>query len=516
VRQSTGFLGLVGIILLLFSATAFLLTGFAGPIDRLYILIHAVGGVLALVAYFSSGLDNLRTFLGERSTKYGTSTLLASLFFLGILVAANYVAARHSHRFDLTEAGIYSLSPQSTQVVKHLDKQLHIQAFVEGGVQPELHDLLDSYRYASPQVSFELIDPDRQPELAQKYGITAYNTVRLEYGNNSTTVTQPTEETITNAIIKVTRATQQTVCFVEGHGEPDVDAEDDARGYSQFKLALTNENYSVKKVLLASMQDVPEDCSLLVVAGAQKPYLEAEVSAIEGRMQGGKPVLFLLPPQRAQELVDLLAKWGVKVGQDVVVDQVVRLFQGPALGLAPLVETYDPTHEITREFNQRTIFPMTRSVQSEENEKPGLTVTELVKTSPSSWAETDLTGLFDRREATLGDSDRQGPISIAVAVDADLKAMGLADKGQTRLAAFGSVEFADNRNIDTFFNRDLLLNTVGWLVGESDLLSIRPKTMRASRVRFDQAEGTLVFYLSVLVLPEILLIAGLAVWWRRE
>jgi ABC-2 type transport system permease protein len=200
----------------------------------------------------------------------------------------------------------------------------------------------------------------------------------------------------------------------------------------------------------------------------------------------------------------------------VVVDQVVRLFQGPALGLAPLVETYDPHHEITRGFKQRTIFPMTRSVEADGEEKPGLTWAELVKTSPSSWAETDLNGLFDRHEATLDESDQKGPVSIAVAVEANLKEMGLAEAGKTRLVVFGSVEFADNRNFDTFFNRDLLMNTVGWLVGESDLVSIRPKALRASRVLFSREEGTIIFYLSVLILPELLLIAGLAVWWRRE
>ena len=108
-------------------------------------------------------------------------------------------------------------------------------------------------------------------------------------------------------------------------------------------------------------------------------------------------------------------------------------------------------------------------------------------------------------------------MSIAVAVDADLKQMGVPDGKEARLGVFGSAEFADNQHLEgTYFNRDLFLNTVGWLVGQSDLLSIRPRALRASRVSFTEREGTAIFYLSVLVLPELLLIAGLAVWWRRE
>ena len=81
---------------------------------------------------------------------------------------------------------------------------------------------------------------------------------------------------------------------------------------------------------------------------------------------------------------------------------------------------------------------------------------------------------------------------------------------------FGTAKIAENRGIDQFYNRDLFLNSVGWLGNQEELLSLRPRTVRASRVRFDASEAARIFYLSVLVLPELLLIAGLAVWWRRS
>jgi ABC-type uncharacterized transport system involved in gliding motility auxiliary subunit len=516
VRSSQGLLGFVGVIFLTFAAVAGLLTRGATFFDVVYIAAHGVAGAAALVAYLSAGMENLQAFLGERSTKYGTSTLLASLFFVGILAAVNVLGTRYTRRFDLTEAKVFSLAPQSKSIVQDLEKDLVLQAFVEGGVNPELSDLLSSYAYASPKVRFETIDPDRNPELAERYGITAYNTVHLAYGESSTQVTQPSEETITNAIIKVKRTARQVVCAVEGHGEPDIDDAENAGGFSQAKTALTNENYEVKKILLASLERVPEECNVVLVAGPARPYLEQELQSLAAYLRAGGRAFFLLAPERSQEFVAFLAPWGVKLGGDVVVDQVVRLFQGPALGLAPLVDTYDPAHEITRAFEGRTLFPMTRSVGADAAGKPGLAATELVKTSPSSWAETDLDGLFRQQQASLDGADRKGPVPIAVAVSANLKEMGEGE-GETRLAVFGSVEFADNQHLDgTFLNRDLLLNTAGWLVGQSDLVSIRSRTMRSSSVDFSQEEATVIFYLSVLVLPELLLIAGLTVWWRRE
>lgn len=515
--RSNGLLGLIGVVLLLFAAVRLALPQTAGGVDALYIGLHAFAGILALVAYLSAGVENLRSVLGQRSTRYGASAVLASVFFVGILVSLNYLSTRYHRRFDLTEAGVFSLSPQSAQVVKNLEHDLLLQGFVEGGINPELKELFDSYRYASPKVSVEMIDPERQPDLAQKYQIASFNTVRIQYGDSTATVTQPSEETITNAIIKASRAAQQTVCIVEGHGEPDSADIEDPRGYAQARKALENENYQVKTLLLFSLEKVPDDCSALVVAGPAKPFQPQEMASIDQYLRRGGRAFFLLAPRQAAEFPSMLARWGVKLGDDIVVDQVVRLFQGPSLGLEPLVNTYDPTHEITRDLKQRTIFPMSRSVQADATATKGTRVTELVKTSASSWAESDVSGIFERQEATLDNADKKGPVSLGVAVAANLKDVGADKDGEARLVVFGSSEFANNRNFEgSFYNRDLFLNAVGWLVGQSDLLSIRPRDMKASRVRFSQQEGTVIFYLSVLLIPEALLIAGLAVWWRRE
>ncbi|MFI5398597.1 MAG: GldG family protein [Candidatus Binatia bacterium] len=516
-RRSNSLLGLIGLVLLLFAGVAAVFTRARSGVDVLYIFVNGLFGLFAVIAYLSAGLENLRGVVSERSTKYGVNALVMSAVFLAVVGLLNYISTRHHHRFDLTEQGVFSLSPQSVSVVKNLQEELQIQAFVEGGVSPELRDLLSNYQYNSPKVKFELVDPDRQPELAEKYHVTAYNTVRFEYGKESTTISKPTEEAITNAMIKVTRSIRKTVCFVEGHGEPDVDDAQNAHALSSVKEALSNENYEAKKVLLASVDKVPDDCSVVAIAGPQKPYLENELNALGAYLDSGGRMLMLLPPRNGNEFQPLIAKWGVKLGNDVVVDQVVRLFQGPALGLAPLVNTYAP-HEITHDFKQRTVFPMTRSVHADAAGKKGLQVTELVKTSPQSWGETDLDALFQRSEASFdANVDTKGPVPIAVVVSADLKQMGTGKEGTTRLAVYGSVEFASNREVDgTYYNRDLVLNTIDWLAGQADLLSIRPRSVRASRVQFTADQGTVIFYLSVLLIPEILLIVGIAVWWRRE
>jgi len=514
-RQGS-FYGVVGVILLLFAGIAYYLTGLLFP----YVFFHTLLGLLAIIVYFASAKDTLRSFLGERSTKYGASAALYTVLFFAILVAINYLSTRHYHRFDLTEAGVYSLSPQSRSILQRLDKPLAVNAFVEAGSDPQLQELLDSYRYASDKISYAIIDPDKQPDLAERFHISTVPAVHLQYGDNTNVVNKLSEEELTNGIIKVTRAEKKIVYFLEGHGEPNLDDMEEPKGYGQIKTSLGNESYEVKSLVLSEGAAIPDDTNVLIVAGAERSLLPHEVQAIDAYLRKGGHTLFLLNPRVTPELVTYLQQWGVQVGNDVIVDEQLQLLKGRTFTLTPFVTTYG-THPITEELSRRgnsalTTYGISRSVEPQVDGKKGLAPVSLVKTGPNSWAETDLEGVFQKQTARLDEQDRKGPISLAVAVSANLKDMGADHDGTARLVVFGDAVFADNQYLNQYFNRDLLLNTVGWLVGEEGLISVRAHSLRASRVQFTAEQGTVIFYLSVLILPEFLLIAGLAVWWQRR
>ncbi|NIO08227.1 MAG: hypothetical protein GTO40_09580 [Deltaproteobacteria bacterium] len=84
------------------------------------------------------------------------------------------------------------------------------------------------------------------------------------------------------------------------------------------------------------------------------------------------------------------------------------------------------------------------------------------------------------------------------------------------MVVLGSSTFANNKFIRVFYNRDLFLNIANWLAGEDRLITIGPRSIRSSRIDLTATEGSTVFYLSFLILPEILLMLGLAVWWQRR
>ena len=520
--KSSALAGIIGLVLLIFGIVDyFIASGF-----RFFVFVNIAAGVFALVLWATtSSRESMGATLGSRTTRYGANALVYSLAFIGLLIAINYLANRHDRRFDTTQEKVFSISSQSINVVKNLKKPLKFYGFFQAGQNQTAKDLYEAYQYASPKVTYELVDPDKHPELAERFKVTTMGTTRVQYGgadsNDGTNVTELSEENLTNAIIKVAKGSKKVVDFLDGEGEGDPDDAKSQNGFASLKQALEGEGYTVRKLFLASKPEVPSDSNLVVVAGPTREVSQHVVDALEAYLKrGGHALVTLRPalpgtPDPEAGLIKMLAGWGVTVGDDVIVDQVVRLFAGPALGLNPVVNSY-AAHAITNGFNQRTVFPMTRSVEPASPLKSGLSVVGLAKTSDTSWAETDLVGIFQKQTASFDAKDRKGPIDVAAAVEADLKTLGYAKEGQGKMVVIGSTDFANNQYFNQFFNRDFAVNSVDWLAGEEKSISIRPRTMHSSSFRLTVDQFSLVFALSVLLLPELLLILGIAVWWERR
>jgi len=519
-RRSAALYGILGLVLLTFGLVDyFISTGF-----RPFVWVNLAGGVFALVGWITSSRSELSSITTGRSARYGANAAIYSIAFIGLLVAINYLSSLHHTRLDLTAEKVYSLSSQSINVVKGLQKPLKLYGFFPGGENPAARELYETFAYYSPKLTYELVDPDKHPELAERFKVSVMNTTHLQYGGadsgEGTNVTDLTEESLTNAIIRATKSTKKVIEFLDGHGEADPDDAETQDGYGTIKKDLEGEGYEVRKLELSQLPKVPDDANLVVVAGPIKPIGQHETDALNDYLKHGGRMIAMYRPQRPDNPIDesamvkLASDWGVKVGNDIVVDQVVRLFEGPALGLNPFVQNYGD-HPITKDFKQRTMFPMARSLTAEPNLKAGLTVTPIAMTSDTSWAEVDLDTLFRQQKAELTAKDTRGPITVVMAVNGNLEQLGFG-KGDARMVVYGSAEFADNQYVTQFFNRDFFINTADWLTGEENSISIRPRSIRASRFRLTEGQFSIVFAFAVLLLPELLLIAGIVVWWERR
>src|SRR5438034_1124510 len=137
-----------------------------------YQTIAVVAGGLLIVASVAVKSGEIRSGLGRRSARFGINSAASVVFLVGILAFVNYLGAQHVKRVDMTTEKIYSLSDQSSSVAQQIKQDLKIKAFYPGGEYGPAKDLLGLFQGKNTKISYEFIDPDKQPQIAQQYSVT--------------------------------------------------------------------------------------------------------------------------------------------------------------------------------------------------------------------------------------------------------------------------------------------------------------------------------------------------------
>lgn len=459
---------------------------------------------------------SLKDRLTSRQAKYGVNLVVYALAALAIVVTVNLIANRFVKQIDLTTNKRYSLSQQTTKIVKGLNKDVDLLYFDKKSGFNGVRDALQQYAVASHHMKVTYVDPDREPGKAQKYKVKTYGTLVLDMGDKTQQAKSTKEEDITAALIRLLKGGPKTVYFLQGHGEKDI-ASDERIGYSGAKKLLTDGNYDVKPLsLLEQNPKVPADATILVLAGPTKDFLDPEIAAIRDYLKGGGRVLFLVSPEAPPKLVALLEEFSVDVHNSLVVDAsgIGRIF-GAEDVFMPLVLQYE-NHPITKDMtNLATLFPLAAAVKNTGKGMPGSEFTLIAKTTDRSWSTTDLHAMNAKEISFRKGQDTQGPIALAGA--GTYKALDAPEGAKEgRFVVCGSYAFLANGYLGFQGNRDLFLNMVNWLSSDEDLISIRPKDPEDRGVNLSISQMRLIFYLSLVFVPLLVIASGVSVWWKRR
>src|SRR5205814_6100067 len=179
-----------------------------------------------------------------------------------------------------------SLSDQSRNVLSKLDAPLQVTVFAQEPEFGRYRDRLREYEYGSKKVSTEYVDPDKKPAVARQNQVQQYGTIIFNYKGRTERVTSDAEQDLTNGIIKVVTGTQKKIYFTQGHGEKD-QTSSEREGYNTIVDALKRENYSVDKVVIAQQGSVPDDASVVIVAGPRIDFFPNEIDALTKYLEKG-------------------------------------------------------------------------------------------------------------------------------------------------------------------------------------------------------------------------------------
>lgn len=438
--------------------------------------------------------------------------VLFVLLFTVLIGLLGWLSEHYSFQADWTANNRNTLSPASVAVLEQMPEPIEVSAFTadSGTLKQHIQDLLARYQRYKSDVRLHFVNPDTEPQQVREQGITTDGELVLEYQGRSEKVSELNEQSITNSLQRLSRSAERWIVFVEGHGErsPFGQANHDLQSWAQ---QLQAKGLRLQGLNLATAGTVPDNTSVLVIAGPQVNYLPGEVRLIEDYVARGGNLLWLADPDGLYGLEPLAEQLGITFEPGVIVDPTAQMFaiDDPTFaivgdyGLHPLVEG----------FNTLTIFPYAAGVELElQGDWQGET---LLLTTARSWSETGvLAGEIGFDEL----QDVPGPLSLAAALRRTLDdASGsTADGAEQRVVVMGDGDFLSNAYLGNGGNLDLGMNMANWLSSDDQLIAIPAKTALDSSLTLSQTQSMIIGFGFLLVLPALLLISGLVIWLKRR
>ncbi|HNW93794.1 MAG TPA: Gldg family protein [bacterium] len=494
-------------------------------IYNLSLMLAGIFGAAAVLGWRHRNAAN-------RLSRYVLNLAVLVVAVLALIVMANYFSARHYRRFDWTVDRYFSLSAQTEAVVKGLTRPVSVTVFLDqqkNRLYPEVRELLERYAALSPQLTVEYVDardPVRAQQLAQKYQVSSYGVVIFACGDKTKYVGESDladldysgmgmgqgadvtnfrgEEKITSAIVEVTLTDRPLLCFVTGHGEPEL---------TQLRGLLTQENFAVEDLNLLAAGRVPDSCAAVVVVAPRHPLAAAELDAIRAYLDRGGHALLALDPVLQQGntvassgLEALVARYGITVNNDIVIEDDPE-FRVAQLGAGAFWVTQYGDHAIGRPLNGLpTIFLYARSLAAAETLPAGVTVSTLAQSSYTSWGERDFAAMEQgaKKDAT----DIAGPCPLAL--------VAANDSTNLRLVVFGDGDFVASEQIQGAGNPLLVRNCINFLAERTGLLGIPPRNPKSVNLTLSEAQRDNFFWVTVVLIPLATLVGGIYLWLRRR
>ena len=455
----------------------------------------------------------------------GTYSLVISAVVLAILIGVNVLASAlpaSLTKQDISAAQLYSVTSNTKVVVNALEQDVTIYWVVQSGQEDQIiENLLSKYESLSSHIQVVKKNPDVFPTFAEQYTSESVqnNSLVVECGERNRfiayddiyvqeadmysytyTTSFDGEGAVTSAIDYVVSEDLPSIYLLEGHGEEELPA--------TFQEQIEKENMELETLSLLTADEIPEsaDC-VLIYAPASDISAEEKTMLSSYVTQGGKLLVMAGPVEddELKNLYTLLSDCGVEVRDGIVVEQDRNhyAFQTP-YALLPDMNSHAVTDSLIDE-GYYPILPICQGLVVTEN-IGGIAVTELLTTSDSAFSKLDGYGLttYDKEE---GDLD--GPFALALSIETP------NDGGMVWFTSSHFVEDMYNA-YSSGANTDLAMNALSSLIGESEAMAIRSKSLNYNYLTISSSTASLLKAVMIGIFPLLYLGAGVWVVLRRR
>ncbi len=486
-----------------------------------------------------SKTESRKTGPGHFSIRFNLG--LGLLSALAIVLMLNFLASRHVRTITLSPDRFYPLSPVTLQIIGTVTNNVRMIVFFdpEEPLYTHIEAVLSQYQKKNRHLKLELIDYVREPAKAEQIksqfqldasardvvifesqkrarivrsgDLSEYDIDPLITGR-STTVQRKNfngEAFFTTAILSVTTEKRQKIYFTEGHKEHSPsDASADV-GYHKLAMLIQNHNADVAVMSLSKVEDIPEDCDLVIVAGPEYELTSDSLNILDRYLQRGGRMFLLFRHGSRTGLERLLHKWGVVVDDNLVVDRA-----NSSSDNVVITGTYGG-HEIVRPLVQANLplaiaYPRVVRAVEKKTSSGAPEVTELVFSSANAIGIVDYRN--GKRPNPLRDSRGSLPL-MAVVEKGSVKGVR---QGSTRIVVSGDSYLLDNQMLEIAGNRDFGWNAISWLLDQSQLLGVAPRPIREYRFVMTNRQMQTARWMFLVLFPGGLLAFGWMVWFKRQ
>lgn len=455
----------------------------------------------------------------------GTYSLAVTAIVLAILIAVNiFVSALPTTltQYDISSAKLYSVTSNTKAVVNALEKDVTIYWIVQADKEDDImENLLGKYESLSEHIEVVKKNPDIYPTFAQQYTsetvqnnslvvecgersrFIGYEDIYLYEANMSSysyDVSFDGEGAITSAIDYVVSEDLPKLYMLEGHGEEDLP--------SAFREQLEKENTDWSTFSLLTADAIPEDADGILIYAPSSDLSEEEKELLAEYVSGGGQLMVMAGPTEDGTLTNLysiLADYGVEAVEGIAIDtdRGHFAFQAPYV-LLPDIADSEITNPLIEE-RYYAIMPISQGLIVGADTGMA-TVTELLTTSEASFSKTAGYALssYEKEE---GDID--GPFAVAISVE--------TQTGGKILWFASSLFLNDMYNAySSGANLDLAMNAVSSMIGETEAVSIRSKSLNYNYLTISDATASLLKTMMIAVFPLVYLGIGICVIVRRR
>ncbi|MHB8455569.1 MAG: GldG family protein [Acidiferrobacterales bacterium] len=431
-----------------------------------------------------------------------TSFVLLFLAVVGLLLA---LSRQYHMQFDWTQSGRNSLSPASVALLQKLPKPIEITAFATDNRELRKHitELVARYQRHDRNITLTFVNPDTDPARVRNAGVRFDGELLIKYGDETQTVEQVNEESITNALARVGRGGEHWVVFLSGHGErsPDRQANFDL---STWAAQMDKRGLKSRSLTLADTGQIPQNTSVLVIASPRVKFLPGEVKQVEDYVNNGGSLLWLSDPGPLEGLRPLAEMLGIEFQPGTIVDPVSQLLTGGQSATYVVVTKYGQ-QPVVRGFNLMTLFPEAGGITF--NPPKGWHAKVILDTAPTAWSATGTLGKVTRFRKG---KDIAGPLNLAVALTRE------HGERQQRIAVIGDGNFLSNTFIGNGGNLDLGMNLINWLSSDDAYINVPARIASDLRLNLSRTAEVAISLGFLLVLPLILITSGVLIWLRRR